>query len=110
MAEQEQANNQELRVKPGGGAERGVDIGTDQEQTNRQPSSGVSASSGANTDDLPSASDRTGQGDDGEAESISKTGTAFAGEVGMGTGESTSATRGFVTANEETQRKRREGK
>lgn len=105
----EQANNQELRVRPGGGAERGVDAGTDQEQTNRQPSSGVSGSGGENTDDLPSASDRTGQGDEGN-ERISKTGNAFVGEVGMGTGESTGATGGFVTANEETKRKREEEK
>ena len=107
MAEQD--NNQELRVKPGGGAEIGVDAGTDQKQTNRKPSSGVSSASGTNTDDLPSASDRTGQGAD-DAERISKTGNAFVGEVGMGTGESTGATRDFVTANEETQRKRSEGK
>ncbi len=107
MAEQD--NNQELRVRPGSGASIGADAGTDTEQTNREPSSGVSSASGTNTDDLPSASDRTGQGAD-DAERISKTGNAFVGEVGMGTGESTGATRDFVTANEETQRKRNEGK
>jgi hypothetical protein len=93
--------NQELRVRPGGGAERGVDAGTDRQQTNRKPSSGVSSASGVDADELPSASDRTGQGESG-AERISKTGNAFVGEVGMGTGESTGATRGFVTASEET--------
>lgn len=101
--------NQELRVRPGDGTATGVDAGTDQEQTNRKPSSGVSSPSGIDADELPSASDRTGQGESG-AERISKTGNAFAGEVGMGTGESTGATRGFVTANEETERKRAEEK
>jgi hypothetical protein len=105
----EQANNQELRVKPGGGSEIGVDAGTDQEQTNRKPSSGVSGQGSGDTDKLPSASDRTGQGESG-AERISKTGNAFVGEVGMGTGESTGATRDFVTANEETRKKRGEEK
>ena len=102
MAEQD--NNQELRVRPGDGAEIGVDAGTDQEQTNRKPSSGVSKRGGVDTDKLPSASDRTGQGESG-VEKISKTGNAFAGEVGMGTGESTGATRDFVTANRETEEK-----
>ena len=108
MAEQDEGN-QELKVNPEGGAHRGVDAGTDHEQTNREPSSGASSGSGKNPDDLPSASDRTGQGAD-DAQRISKTGNAFVGEVGMGTGESTGATRDFVTANEETQRKRNEGK
>ena len=107
MAEQD--NNQELRVRPGDGTAAGVDAGTDQEQTNRKPSSGVSKRGGVDSDKLPSASARTGQGESG-GERISKTGNAFVGEVGSGTGESTGATRDFVTANEETQRKRSEGK
>ncbi|MDQ4121209.1 MAG: hypothetical protein M3209_07170 [Acidobacteriota bacterium] len=107
MAQEE--GNQELRVRPGSGASIGVDAGTDTEQTNREPSSGVSGQGSADSDKLPSASDRTGQGESG-AERISKTSNAFVGEVGSGTGESTGATRDFVTANEETERKRNEGK
>lgn len=104
MAEQD--NNQETRVRPGGGASAGLDIGTDREQNNRESSGGAqSGEVDSHNDDARAAGDKNGAD---EAESISKTGNAFRGEVGMGTGESTGATKGFVTASPETEKKRKE--
>ena len=100
MAEQE--GNQELRVEEGSGASGGggLDAGTDNEQTNRTPSSGVSREGGVDShnDDSRNSGDRIGESGSSDAEKISKTGNANRGEVGSGTGESTGATKGFVTA------------
>lgn len=106
MAEQD--NNQETRVRPGSGASAGLDIGTDRKQNNRESSGGASGGEvDSHNDDARRAGDKNGAD---EGVSMSKTGNALRGEVGMGTGESTGATRDFVTASPETEKKRNEQK